>query len=68
MFPCLNCEKTYQQKNDLIKHNRYVHEMKTYTCEICEKVFTNKNKLRCHHTYVHEESGKSQNCDLCNKS
>ena len=62
-FQCIQCESTFGQKKNLIKHIESVHGHKKIKCPNCELEFNRKDNLRRHmqvHTRPQPEKEKGQ--------
>eukprot|EP01114_Cavostelium_apophysatum_P014534 TRINITY_DN3797_c0_g1_i1.p1 TRINITY_DN3797_c0_g1~~TRINITY_DN3797_c0_g1_i1.p1 ORF type:complete len:405 (+),score=110.49 TRINITY_DN3797_c0_g1_i1:194-1408(+) len=61
-----NCNKTFSDSSNLIKHIRTHTQEKPYECEECGKSFSHKGTLREH---MHTHSGRKPFvCEFCDKS
>jgi len=59
---CNECDKTFNKKLQLIKHQNTYHGAKIYECDKCKKSFTNNQRFK-EHQKSHEES-KSYVCPV----
>ena len=65
-FKCVECDKEYGQKNQLLRH-AWIHcDIKPYQCDQCDMSFSENNKLIQH---MRKRTGdKPFQCDLCEKT
>ena len=65
-FKCVECDKEYGQKNQLLRH-AWIHcDIKPYQCDQCDMSFSQNNKLM-EHMRKHTRDKPFQ-CDLCEKT
>ena len=64
---CVDCEKSFERRNDLLRHNRSHTGEKPYQCEICKKKsFTTRGHMK---THMMMHSGETPyRCEICRKS
>ena len=64
---CMECEKSYIQRNHLLRHVRAVHfKIRPYMCHICDRnTFTSTTALNEHIKGVHTTE-RSYKCTFCN--
>lgn len=65
-FPCLTCDKTFNQKIHLQTHERTHTGEKPYACITCDKSFADKSNLAAHERIHLKE--KPYICITCDKS
>ncbi|XP_063631251.1 zinc finger protein 14-like [Cydia splendana] len=65
VYPCPECSKYFQNKNQRWKHVQR-HHREGYTCATCGKRFAFKNNL-ARHEQVHRAPPPRQQCPSCNK-
>ena len=64
-FECDICKKTFNDKSNLIKHKKIVHnKIRKYECDRCEKKFAVNHQLKQHMITVHEKL-KLHQCQIC---
>ena len=63
--PCDQCDYNPQDKRNLLKHKKVVHEGVRYSCNICEYKTKWQQYLRNHIENIHE--GKKFQCAQCGK-
>ena len=68
-FPCSDCNKVFQYKNNLTKHVRAVHKETVFYCEVCFSGFSYLTNLKRHSEKEHNKSTSSHhNCKECRQT
>ena len=62
-FKCRTCGKVYNQKRNLVRHERTKHSGTVLKCKICDKSFSRKEGL-----IKHIKEGHGVQCEICEKS
>jgi hypothetical protein len=62
-FDCKLCEKSYQTKKGLLRHNQNVHKDRKLSCKICLTIFTNYGTMYHHIQRDHQNI----TCPQCKK-
>uniref|UniRef100_A0A182J6S7 C2H2-type domain-containing protein n=1 Tax=Anopheles atroparvus TaxID=41427 RepID=A0A182J6S7_ANOAO len=66
LHQCTTCEKTFNQKSNLIDHQRLHEQVKLFKCDYCSKSFVQIANLRMHlRTHTAE---RPYQCKICQKS
>ncbi|XP_025414830.1 uncharacterized protein LOC112686656 isoform X2 [Sipha flava] len=52
MFKCVQCNRMFSSKDNLVRHNK-IHKNVQFTCEICFKTFARKDNLAKHTKNMH---------------
>uniref|UniRef100_A0A1I8PDS2 C2H2-type domain-containing protein n=1 Tax=Stomoxys calcitrans TaxID=35570 RepID=A0A1I8PDS2_STOCA len=65
-YRCRKCLKDFATNRHLNKHNRDVHEPKTFACNLCEKSFRRPGALRDH--LATHKGEKRHLCSFCPKA
>ena len=65
---CEPCNKTFQNRGNLLQHAKAVHDKETFKCEFCSKTYFWKNALNEHIKSVHKDKMISVSCKFCRKS
>ena len=65
-FKCSYCSKVFNQKSNVVRHERIHTGEKPYKCEICKKCFTRSYSLKFHEQ-IHSGGEKIYNCSSCAK-
>ena len=51
---CMECPKSFKQKEKLVRHVQCVHEkLKPFQCQFCQVTFSRKDKLKRHVSSIH---------------
>lgn len=73
-FECNECERTFQSKISLKRHNMEIHSKDTpskskkrHFCPLCPKDYDYRKQLEDHIRSYHDKERNSQ-CQICNKS
>ena len=69
LINCSKCEKCFQNKAELLKHqiiHQETNDNVKLECSYCKKVFKNKRNLKSHTAVLHEKTSKYK-CDQCEK-
>ena len=64
VFTCVDCEATFEEKEELIEHMAEHPLMKPYVCKMCNKEFTRKYHLERHVAHT-ECDGSPRNKFKC---
>lgn len=59
---CDKCDKTFNKKFQLVKHQNTDHELEIYKCDKCKRCFTTSRKFRDHQRK--HETSKSYPCPI----
>ncbi len=66
-FPCSQCEKSFSEKSDLIRHVKTIHQrIQDFICSLCGKRFNQIGNLRRHISTVHDLV-KRYKCTICDQ-
>lgn len=66
-FPCGECDKVYNSRKALNRHDRSAHKKVKYHCNICQKSFGSKESLHHHKKGIHADD-KPYSCEECGAS
>ena len=47
-FECIQCNRTFTRKEDLLRHKKSIHDKLSYTCGRCFKTFSRADVLKRH--------------------
>jgi uncharacterized C2H2 Zn-finger protein len=62
-YTCIDCDKKYCHKKDLVAHKNAAHGMSEFRCKECSSVFGYETALKRHVRSKHE--GKRCVCSVC---
>lgn len=62
-FKCLKCDKVYDRKDNLLRHNKLFHRERV--CSICNQKFYSKSDSDNHFKLEHINSSKKNSCNNC---
>ena len=65
---CTTCNKPFATKDDLMNHERSLHNASKLSCARCKSTFTFKNNLIRHQKKCRGISNKKLNCFACGKA
>ena len=66
LHPCPECDKVYQNKDSLTRHQRRHGEDSMFKCDICHKEYETRGTLKTHIETKHHRIPVGS-CDVCGK-